>query len=121
MKRDMDLVRGILLEVEKAQPGRAWDLRRAIADGAFPGHDETTVLSHAFLMREAGLLEIRTGSNGSGEWKVAWLGHDFIDSARNDTVWERAKGAIREKGFGLSIELLKGVLSKLAKDALGLP
>lgn len=56
--------------------------------------------------------------------RLTWLGHEFLDAARDDGRWEKAKSAISKVG-GWSFEVVKHILVELAKDAikssLGLP
>jgi hypothetical protein len=56
--------------------------------------------------------------------RLTWEGHEFLDAARDDTRWEKAKSAISKVG-GWSFEIAKPILMELAKDAiktsLGLP
>jgi Hypothetical protein (DUF2513) len=53
--------------------------------------------------------------------RLTWDGHEFLDAARDDTRWQKAKRYIVEKGSGLSFEVLQGVLMKLMTDALAGP
>ena len=74
------------------------------------------------LLHEAGLLDAHDLSNSKD--KLVWLpsrltyaGHEFLDAARKDTLWQKAKAITLEKSGGLSFEALKAVLLKLAVDA----
>ena len=90
MKRDMDLVREILLQLENsnAQP-------LGPAEIAIEGRTNTEVSYHIELLHEAGLLEARNWSSHSGhDWRairLTWWGHEFLDAARSDTIWREAK------------------------------
>jgi len=119
MKRDMDLVRTILLQVEeKAGDPRGW------VELAIPGHPETEVSYHVMLLKEAGLLEAQNLSSSHGyEWKpkrLTWAGHEFVDAAKNDTIWNRTKETVREKGGSITFDLLKNLLLKTASAFFGL-
>jgi hypothetical protein len=54
-------------------------------------------------------------------WKpsrLTWEGHEFLDAARKDSLWQKAKALVLEKTGGASLELIKDVLMKLAREAL---
>ena len=49
---------------------------------------------------------------------LTWEGHDFLGLSKNDAVWNQAKNKVMERAGGLSLDLLKGVLSGLLKKQL---
>jgi hypothetical protein len=51
---------------------------------------------------------------------LTWAGHDFLDAARNDTVWRTAKEKILKPGVSWTFDLLKETLKALAKQQLAL-
>ena len=119
MKRDMDLVRKILLHIEANQDGKiTLDI---------PDYPQEEIYSHVALMEEKGLVEA-TISRAVGSLdrievcavkRLTWEGHDFLDASRNDTLWEKAKDLCGEKTGGLAIDLLKECLLQLGKANLG--
>jgi hypothetical protein len=120
MKRDMELIRTILLEVNNYNKPA---LPRIELD-EYPGE---LVDYHVELLVEAGLL--KTGARlktagGWGDWtriSLTWDGHEFIDNAKNEEVWEKFKQIVAEKGGSISIAVATSVLASLAKQAFGLP
>jgi hypothetical protein len=120
MKRDMDLVRKILIELEKEPHGFApRDLR-------LDAYKREEVGFHVYLMGQAGLLRVadvsalRSGSPMALPINIEWEGYEFLEAARPDSMWEKAKERIVAAGGGLTIELLKEVLLGLARGAVGL-
>jgi hypothetical protein len=113
MKRDMDLCREILLRTEKETP---------ILD--IPDHPTGEILAHFELLLEAGFLQGQVRRTGSGEillasfGKLTWAGHDFLDAARNDGIWNKAKNRILLTGGAWTFDLLKHLLLELAKKNL---
>ena len=90
MKRDMDLIREVLLEVEKVE---GWDDWKQIE---FKDRDPEEISYHVMLLAEAGLIEAKKICDG-GAWlpmRLTWEGHEFLDAARNDTVWKKTKDII---------------------------
>jgi len=116
MKRDMNLIRLLLLDTEGEEP------RPDLA-----GFTEEQRIYHSALLIEAGLIEgvIRKDENGfpSGTVRVrlTWAGHEFLDAARNDTIWKKASEKIKQSGVQVTISLLEELLKKLLKESLGLP
>ncbi len=91
MKRDMDLIRQILLAVEKHNdPDKGIPVNIA-------GRSEGQVSYHIRLLDQAGLvkaLHIRDGGGGE-RWilyHLTWQGHDFLDTIR---VKSRIKSRIK--------------------------
>jgi len=119
MKRDMDLVREMLLAVEECErfdgPGTM----------EIEGRDESEVTYHVKLLRQAGLLEVLPPSSNpyGASWSViglTWQGHEFLDAARNDTTWRKALGILQRAGVGATKELLVPLLLNLGRQQLGL-
>jgi hypothetical protein len=116
MKRDMDLVRAVLMEIEKAP------FDGGFLDVTVPGHSDEKLSYHILLMHEAGLIEAIDLSTMDGMcWKPKRLtceGHEFLDAARNETFWAKAKDKVTTSTGTLTIEGLKIALNALIKHAL---
>ncbi len=110
MKRDFDLIRQLLLEVEgdtSVDPS---------------GYTEDQVKYHKGLLVEAGLVEgmVKDSSRSYTEIpdlvvikKLTWDGHEFLDQARQLTVWNRAKENLAKKGIELSLDALKAAMKAI--------
>jgi Hypothetical protein (DUF2513) len=117
MERDMELVRKILLVLEQHPRGHAPE-RLAIE-----GYDDETVGYHVFLMGQdqGGLLHVAvtTVFGGASPQALAehitWKGHEFLDSVKNETVWQRVKAAVVKKGGGASLEVVTALAVETAK------
>jgi hypothetical protein len=120
MKRDFDLVRKILLDIQdmpaNAQPSSI----------DYPGeYDQAVVNAHISLLIDAGLIEgkvIRTmqGVAQATARGLTWQGHDFIDAAKQDVIWKKAFDTIKDKGGAVTFEVLKELLKSLTLKAVGL-
>jgi hypothetical protein len=119
MKRDMELVRELLLKIEAATVKPSW---RALA----PQGDETEiqrVIGHIRLLDEGGLIKgtksIHDGSDIPENIELTWKGHEFLDDVRDPVVWgktkERAK-AVASVGLDFVWEIAKAEI----KTRLGL-
>ena len=112
MKRDMDLVRKILLAVEESD---------GFWNGPFEidGFDPQLVNDHILLVQQAGLLSASWSTKASGAKEVivvqeiTWEGHEFLDAARNEGIWREVKETLKEKGVDGTFELVKKIASKL--------
>jgi len=118
MKRDMDLIRAILLAVESDPHGIAPKIE-------IPDYTEEQIGYHAFLLGEAGLAEVRDVTSYSGKspeaqvTRLTWAGHEFLDSARDNHIWNQAKDIIGKVGSA-SMQIWIAVLTQLAQKKLGL-
>jgi 6-phosphogluconate dehydrogenase (decarboxylating) len=121
MKRDLDLVRQILLAAEAEPSGYVG------GNPEVQGHTEEQVGYHVYLMHQAGLVEAANTSAQDSSSPTAlllnltWKGHDFLDAAKNGGVWAKAKDKALAVGGSLSFELMKDLLVATARDQLGLP
>lgn len=119
MKRDMDLCRRILLTVENSPPDEA--IHGFPFDAEYPN---SNVSKHVVLLNEAGLLnanivETFDGTHYSVE-RLTWDGHNFLDAARDDGRWTRAKQHLEDAGVTATFTLLKETLEDLARKTLGM-
>ena len=52
------------------------------------------------LLYQAGLIDAENDSGADDfEWipiSLTWQGHEFLDVARNDTVWKKLTGKLKE-------------------------
>ena len=121
MKRDMDLARRILLAVESSDADpREWVELDFVAE-----YPKNVVAYHVYLLADAGLIEANKvysfGPDGY-DWLPKHLtssGHDFLESARNEDIWNAGKQQLAKVG-GASLTMLRHLLVHIAKQKLGL-
>jgi hypothetical protein len=127
MKRDMDLIRELLLRIEsfEIEPGGttpglrpAFDTELQI-DGYTPDH----VDYHLNHLIDAGLVD---GQCGADHFfilqRLTWAGHDFLDSVRDPEIWRATKdGATKAGGFTVELlgDLAKGLIKTQVKKYTG--
>lgn len=116
MKRDMDLIRKILLTVEEYDENST-----EIPLLQIDGEDGMAVYYHAKLLIDAGFIE-GTIVSGPGVYVTAmtWSGHDFLDTVRSETVWDKTKGLVKEKTGSVSLDVLKALATQVSLGLLGL-
>jgi hypothetical protein len=117
MKRDLDLIRKILLAIEQKDSLQPQEI-------TIDDYDPDNVAYHILLLDEAGFVKsyITEGAAGGIEaalvGRLTWAGHEFLEMARNDTIWEKAKKFLKEKSVSIPFVLLIELLKSLVKDAL---
>jgi len=123
MKRDLELIRKMMLAIEDAPSGWApW-----AQDLKFEGYTEAQVGYHAYLLIDAGLAKGEDASSMGGDSPIGiirtltWAGHEFADAARDETRWRKAMGVVQEKGGTVTIGVLTQLLAALMRGAFGLP
>ena len=121
MRRDIELIRKIVLQIESLPSAYAFEKL------AIDGYTDEQIGYHCYLIAEAGLAKglDKTGVGASSPyWHILHLtsaGHDFADSIRNDTTWKKATGIVKERTGSATFEILKEVIAHVVKETLGLP
>ena len=110
----MDLIREILLEVEKCPSLEVCGIE-------IPGRSQAELYYTAQLAQEAGLIEAKFSSDLANfhVLRLTYAGHEFLDAARNDTLWAKAKEIVTKNTGSLTLEGVKIALSTLIKHAIG--
>lgn len=124
MKRDMDLVRQILIELEAFDPLPHGYHSIAISKfNCASDYPHDVIGGHLRMMHDAGLY---TTYQNRANWRqfngLSWKGYDFLDAVRDDEVWRLTKEGVREVGgytFELLSELAKGYLRTKIKQHTG--
>ncbi len=114
MKRDMDLLRALLLKIEELPP--AGDFTGNIE---IEGHTPEEVAYHAQLAQDAGLIVARflPPTNYFFAQRLTYAGHEFLDAAREEKLWNKAKQTVLSNAGTLTLEALKTALSLLMQQA----
>ena len=106
MRRDMDLIRLILLEVEGEE---RVDLS---------SYSDEQITEHKLLIYEAKLAEgevIKTLNRTHVKLRrLLGEGHDFLTAARNETVWRTVKETVAAKGGSIPFAVLHTVSFRAA-------
>jgi len=116
MKRDIDLVRKLLLTMEQCEHGFA---PRKLE---IEGYTNAEIGYHALLMDEAGLIVALEVTCSGDETpfaepvRMTWAGHDFLDACRDEGRWQKAKRIIDEKVKGASFDIIKLILLEIMKE-----
>ncbi|MBD1396777.1 DUF2513 domain-containing protein [Pontibacter sp. JH31] len=117
MKRDIDLIRQILLQTEElGSLSRSFEL-------SIEGYNTNETSYHVKILFQAGYLEAEHIScREFEEWNpisLTWSGHEFLDAARDNTVWNKAKSRIGDKLPTVGFDMLKSILNIYVKQQFG--
>jgi hypothetical protein len=113
MKRDIDLARGLLLDIEN----RGSDCSVSILRTG-PNHEaEERVRYHLRLLVDAGFLkEVDRTAGGVPCLRLTDAGHEMIELTRSESRWRDAKWACQERTGGLSLVVIRGILLQWALE-----
>jgi hypothetical protein len=118
MKRDIDLCRQILLDLEAKAHNCTTNLLRG--DLAHSGDER--VRNHVRLLIDAGLVaEVPRPTTNTICVRLTHAGHEFIELSRGDGRWNDAKQVVLNRTGGLSLTVIKAVLTKWAVEGVATP
>jgi len=119
MKRDLDLIREVLLAIEDFEPETLSSLQ-----GVSPRDFSGTLpqnLHHITILIDAGYID-KVTEDLEPTFVVRGMtmtGHDFLDAIRDKTVWEHTKTRLGQAG-GWTLDIVLAVAKEELKRRLGL-
>lgn len=125
MKRDMDLIRELLLKLEAIplKAGSNTVLSPPDEKVDVPGYDTDQIAYHLDLIKEANLISSAGGHPAYGIVfrGLSWAGHDLLDSIRDPEVWAKTKKGAAAGGFTVELlrDLAKGFVKKQIEEYTG--
>ncbi|MCU9839856.1 DUF2513 domain-containing protein [Ruegeria sp. WL0004] len=112
MKRDLDLIREILLEVEAKSDGRS--MVYEYNNLSVEKRHHIDLLLGANLLNEVGAVR----SSAKKKVHLSWEGHDYLGAIRDKGVWEQTKKAVSETGGSATLEIFKSLAVGFAKKKI---
>jgi DNA-binding PadR family transcriptional regulator len=114
MQRSMDLVRELLLEIDREPQldGRRWLPGENIC---VAGYSQEEIYYHLNMLIEAGYITGKIGMDAPVISKLTWQGHELLDDIRDPDIWDKTKEKAKMvSGIGVALmwELAKGELKK---------
>lgn len=118
MERNWDIIRLLLMQIEKSSPEIESNLSK---------YDEENIKYNAKLLIESGYMEgklIKTlGQYESGVATVMMQnltmeGHDLLDSMRKPQIWEKMKETAMNKGIDITFDTVKMLFSFVTQSLL---
>ena len=118
MKRDLDLIRKILLEIEKMPAGS--DPVQIHSVGGDYSSEEIT--HHLGLVHDVGFIDAEKIATYDGTTylvhRMTWGGHDYLDSVRSDAVWSRVQRKLGKIGGTAALESVKQLAIEVTNELL---
>lgn len=119
MKRDPELIREILFEIEDCPAGKR--LQYSVENG-----DDITKIKHLELLIEAGYVNGQihhyvdnTPPNGSVSG-LTWQGHDFVSAVRDNNIWRKTKENVLKPAASWTFAMIVEYAKAEAKKRLGI-
>lgn len=121
MRRDLELLRAILLKFEAES---ASNLFKPNQTQGVEGYDPEVFIAHCTLLKDAGFIKHHEDILGRKEkaCEITWAGYEFLDSVRDDEVWRKTKKVASDvQGFTFDIlqDVAKGFLKTQIKKLSG--
>lgn len=113
MKREMELIRAILLAVESDED-----------PSKLEGYDANTIKYHKILIIERELVRGSVQDTIGNKLKMpthvdieslTWEGHEFLDAVRDASVWNTIKSDFKDAGLSTVISVSKQLAEGYAK------
>lgn len=114
MERNMDLIREILIYVKN----EADDLHAFKIE--VDGYEQNLIEYNTRLLGKEGYLEGRFSGDRCTVHALTWKGHDFLDNAMNDNIWNKTKQIVKEKGGSVSFTILTDLIKQVASSHFNL-
>lgn len=120
MKRDMELIREIMLFLEE-KPGPAH-----LKAEEFPmqGRSGLEIQYHLNLLYQAGFLNGEPVKSSTSDrlirvipFDLTWEGHEFLEAVRDPEIWRRAKAGAASAGTA-SIQFIWGMAKALIINSI---
>lgn len=126
MKRDLELVRAILLALEPLPATFANHVSLKIGEAplAFSGRTKEEIAYHIRIMTEGDLISMfPIGDDGVTIEKYTgfrWRGHEFLDDIRDDAHWRKARD-VGSGSLGFMWDVVKSIAKHEIATKLGMP
>ena len=116
MKRDLDLSRQLLIDIEN----RGVDCSVSVLRTGPDQEAEDRIRYHLRLLVDAGLLkEVDRTAGGIPCLRLTDDGHELLELARHEPRWVEAKRVCQDRIGGLSLTVIRGLLLRWAVQGVG--
>ncbi|MCU4582501.1 DUF2513 domain-containing protein [Acinetobacter gyllenbergii] len=111
MKRDWDVIRNLLIEIEALTYSDSFNLNSNELDDP---QDIIKLEMADMLLAKGFLTDGRDAYLDGGlvlyNLKLTWGGHELVDTIRDQKVWNRIKAISKEKGVDITFESINVML-----------
>lgn len=121
MRRNMDLVREILIEVSKSDKEvRASDIAEKSSK-----YSLEEIIYNIKIMGEGNLINVYIDEREVGVvdayvMGITWHGNEFLDSISSNEIWEKIKNNFSDKIINIPFDILTSLAKLYLKNKLGL-
>lgn len=121
MRRNMDLVREILIEASKSDKEvRASDIAEKSSK-----YSLEEIIYNIRIMGEGNLINVYIDEREAGVvdayvMDITWQGNDFLDSISSNEIWEKIKNNFSDKIINIPFDILISLAKLYMKSNLGL-
>jgi hypothetical protein len=120
MKRDLGLIRELLLKLEQLADAHGWEMIEPYDPRIqVEGYGVDEIEYNLQLVVERGLIEEPNGKPMQGIMfrRLTWEGHDYLDAVRDPKIWHKTKEATDKVG-SWTFEIVKELAKSLIKSEL---
>lgn len=113
MKRDLDLLRQLLIDIEN----QGTDCAPSVLRATLSEQTDDRIRYHVRQLIDASLVkEVERTMNGAPCVRLTHAGHELIELSLCEARWQEAKWTVRDQTGGESLTVLKAVLTKWAAE-----
>ena len=118
LKRDLDLIREILLLIEESNRALA------VSDIRIPEYTTEEIVFHVELLSDAGYVELSRPKYLSRVCyvvqRLTMKGCDYLDSIRDERVWKDTRATVLRTVGSAPLDIIKDIAVALIRDRLNL-
>ncbi|WP_077310047.1 DUF2513 domain-containing protein [Terribacillus halophilus] len=117
MKRDMSIIRDLLLDIESEYTEGGFALEVTEEDD----YTEEEMNYHLQLMKEAKLIKLETVLDEEEEeeelliYGLTWDGHELLDSIREEAIWQQLLVKLKREKGSMPFSVLRKQAAKAAE------
>lgn len=121
MKRDLDLIRHILVTIESSDSNKI-----TIEDFVTTEYSPELISNHIRLLLDVDYIEARDVSTLGSTYRqflirrITMQGYEYLDSIRDPKVWSETKLKLSQATSSISLEVVKTIASKVILGMLGI-
>lgn len=121
MKRDLDLIRHILIVIENSDSDKL-----TVDSFTTDEFNEKMVSFHISLLLDCGYIEAAKFTVIGQKYqqyivkRMTSSGYDYLDAIRSDNIWFKTKEALKSIGNSASLDIIKAIAGKIALSILEL-
>ncbi|EPY08221.1 hypothetical protein PAALTS15_05828 [Paenibacillus alvei TS-15] len=120
MKRDMELIRRLLLETETLSYDGGMRSRK-FGGSWFNDVEDDAFYYHVKLLSEAKYIISISPPHGDNSvpyfpYSLTWEGHELLDSIRSDSTWDKVKNSFGKALSTIPVTVLASVTAEMTKE-----